>query len=124
MRDMTQGKPLRIIFSFAVSLLAANLMTALYSLVDSIDCTGKSGTFCKLCKYLKDTPTVLTFAAVHIQPHGLRHHIVNATVTQGTWLPGYIGKIRYPVHAFVVASVKPFVAYNFMHILIQDSHGC
>lgn len=36
MRDMTQGKPLRIIFSFAVSLLAANLMTALYSLVDSM----------------------------------------------------------------------------------------
>lgn len=36
MRDMTQGKPLRIIFSFAVSLLAANLMTAIYSLVDSM----------------------------------------------------------------------------------------
>ena len=36
MRDMTQGKPLRIIFSFSVSLLAANLMTAIYSLVDSM----------------------------------------------------------------------------------------
>ena len=36
MRDMTQGKPLRMIFSFAVSLLAANLMTAIYSLVDSM----------------------------------------------------------------------------------------
>ena len=36
MHDMTQGKPLRVIFSFAVSLLAANLMAAVYSLVDSV----------------------------------------------------------------------------------------
>lgn len=36
MRDLTQGKPLRLISAFAVSLLAANLMSQIYNLVDSM----------------------------------------------------------------------------------------
>lgn len=36
MRDLTRGKPLGLIATFAVSLLAANLMSQIYSLVDSV----------------------------------------------------------------------------------------
>ena len=36
MRDLTRGKPLGLIVTFAVSLLAANLMSQIYSLVDSV----------------------------------------------------------------------------------------
>ena len=36
MRDLTRGRPLGLIAAFAVSLLAANLMSQIYSLVDSV----------------------------------------------------------------------------------------
>ena len=91
--------------------------------IHCFDSTGKTSSFCKFSKNFKDSSTFLTFAVIHVYLHSLRHHVINATVTQRAWFPGNICKIWQPVHSFMLITVKTLVADNLVHVCIHDDHS-
>ena len=60
---------------------------------------------------------------MYVYLHGLRHHVMNATVTQRMWFSGNICKIWHPIHSFMFITVKTLVADNLVHVCIHDNHN-
>jgi len=68
-------------------------------LVDCLKGAVKSSPPGQLCKDFQNSSPVRAATALHVPLHVLRHHIVDATVEQGTGLPGDSRQIRQPFHA-------------------------